>query len=61
MNKQKLLNQIMAMRVSLDVLQEEVMKMQDEPRCPHENKRNLTTMGGPEEWICSDCGYHYKE
>jgi transposase-like protein len=28
--------------------------------CKHENKLNLTTMGGPERWKCKDCGFEYE-
>jgi transposase-like protein len=61
MNKAKLLNQITAIRVMLDNLEEEVRKEKDKPQCDHRNVRNLTTMGGPEEWICKDCGEHYRD
>lgn len=62
MDKQKLMNQLMVMRVTLDSIFEEVLKMQDQPQCDHpeEKRTNLTTMGAPEEWRC-ECGYHFKE
>lgn len=61
MNKAATLNQINAIRTMLDALETEIRKEPDKPKCDHRNVRNLTTMGGPDEWVCKDCGFHYKE
>ena len=31
------------------------------PACAHRERRDLTTFGGGEHWICTDCGYEYQE
>lgn len=61
MNKAAILNQITAVRVMLDNIEAEIRKEPDNPSCDHRKVRNLTTMGGPEEWICEECQFHYKE
>lgn len=62
MNKASALNQINAIRTMLDALEIEVRKEPDPKKdCKHRNINNLTTMGGPDEWKCKDCGFHYKE
>jgi len=66
MNKAAVLNQIVAVRVMLDNIEAEIQKEKDtpdKPLCDHREVRNLTTMGGPEEWICQNpsCNLHYKE
>lgn len=61
MNKEAALNQINAIRTMCDVLEQEIRKEPDKSQCDHRDIRNLTTMGGPEEWICKNCNLHYKE
>jgi hypothetical protein len=29
--------------------------------CQHQNKIDMSTMGGGVHWICRDCGYQYVE
>lgn len=59
MSKQaKLLNQIAVIRVMLDNLEDEIG---GDLTCKHEHKKDLTTMGNSEEWICEDCGFHFKD
>ncbi|BBN97503.1 hypothetical protein [Sporolactobacillus terrae] len=60
MDKRKVLNQITAIRIALDTLEEEVNGAPG-TSCPHTHKKILTTMGGPEEWRCEDCGFHFVE
>ncbi|MGF9711716.1 hypothetical protein [Paenibacillus naphthalenovorans] len=65
MDLRSILNQITAIRVMLDNIEAEISKEQEQKsessNCQHRNIKNLTTMGGPDEWICKDCGLHYKE
>lgn len=63
MNKVAIMNQINAIRTMLDGIEVEIRKEPDKPQCDHREVRNLTTMGGPEEWICLNpkCKLHYKE
>lgn len=60
MDKRSILNQITAIRVMLDNVEKEVVKMDEPPQCDHRNIKNLTTMGGPDKWECRDCGYYYE-
>lgn len=61
-NKVAAMNQIYAMRTMLDAMEQEIMKEPNpQKECEHRNINNLTTMGGPDEWKCKDCGLHYKE
>lgn len=48
--------------LSLSLVEEmEKENQEEEEKCKHQNKINLTTMGGPEKWTCRDCGYEYVE
>lgn len=40
----------------------EELEKEEEEKCihPKEFRKNYTTMGGPEEWVCGLCGYHYQ-
>ncbi len=58
MNKQALINQLLSMRAQIDAA---LFLLTENDQCEHKNRINLTAMGGPEEWQCQDCGYHYKE
>jgi len=51
-------HQVMSMAASIEAA---LSLLDDEEKCEHKNRINLTVMGGPEEWQCRDCGYHYKE
>ena len=46
----------MATEAALAVLLED-----GHPDCTHDRKQDMTTMGGPEHWVCQDCGYEYEE
>lgn len=32
---------------------------EDECEHPKDQRENLTTMGGPDEWRCRSCGHHH--
>lgn len=40
---------------------EELEKEDDECNHPIHLRKNYSTMGGKEHWICGVCGYEYKE
>ena len=64
MNKDALLKQLYAVRANLEGLYATVdaalsiLAADDE--CQHKNRQSLTVMGGPEHWICRDCGFEYQ-
>lgn len=61
MDKRIIRNQITAIRVMLDNIERELEEAPQTQPCDHREIKNLTTMGGPEEWRCLQCGFHYKE
>ena len=64
MDKRTIESQLISMRhqvMSLAAAIEAALSVIEEEKCDHKNRINLTAMGGPEEWQCQDCGYHYKE
>lgn len=40
---------------------EELEKEEEQCNHPKKFRRNYTTMGGKEHWICEICGFEYKE
>lgn len=76
MNLEVLANQLLAMRATIDAALMLVMQQIDSTQpgttqspaqpgvttCLHRNRKNLTVMGGKEEWLCLEpgCGHHFK-
>jgi rubrerythrin len=64
-HKQVVFNQLMAMRAQVDammtLLAEELE--QEDSACPHPNnkRKSLSTLGGAEHWLCTECGYEFRE
>jgi ubiquitin C-terminal hydrolase len=62
--KEILIAQVFALRAQCDatlaVLGVQVVDESPE-ECEHpiDQRENLTTMGGPDEWRCRACGHHY--
>ncbi|WP_134705093.1 hypothetical protein [Ammoniphilus sp. YIM 78166] len=61
MNKEALINQLYSMRAQIDAALFLLHEEPSESKCSHQNRLNLTTMGGPEHWECKSCGFEYKE
>lgn len=61
--KETLLNIMYSMRLQIEGLISLLEEDQEEEECKHppQFRRNYTTMGGPEHWVCELCGYEYKE
>lgn len=64
MNKDALFAQLVSIRATIDAAIH-ILASEDEqqqpPKCEHKDRMNLTTMGGPEHWICKnpDCKYEF--
>ncbi len=69
-----LYNQFIAIRGVVDtalyLLHEELYGHEEDPvqdqktmqeTCMHKDVKSFTTLGGPEHWICRDCGFEYRE
>jgi hypothetical protein len=59
-----LIAQVWAMRTQCDATLAVLgvpMEGEEPADCEHpvDQRENLTTMGGPEEWTCRACGYHH--
>lgn len=59
MNKEALINQLFAMRATIDSAL--AILAEEENACKHENKIELTTFGGPKKFKCKDCDYEWTE
>lgn len=59
MNMEALKHQLISMRAQIDAAL--FLLQEHEPTCKHEVRLNLATLGGPNEWICKDCDFHFKE
>lgn len=57
-----LIHQLVSLRAQIDAMLTLATEEQ-ESTCSHpKNKRlSLTTLGGPEHWICKECDYEFKE
>lgn len=56
-----LIHQLVSLRAQIDAMLTLITDEQ-ESNCDHpRNKRlSLTTMGGPERWICKQCDYEFR-
>jgi len=69
MSRETMIHMLLAMRSQIDsmlaYLAEEDMKEMEKkpPVCNHPptKRKSYSTMGGPEEWVCLECGFHYNE
>lgn len=60
--KQALQNQLLSIRTSIDAVLFLIQEEEDQGcKHPAEYRKNLTTMGGPEKWICTLCGFEFEE
>jgi hypothetical protein len=57
MNQEALMNMLLSMRAQIDAAL--FLLQKDGQGCEHKNLLNLSTMGGPEKWICKDCNFEY--
>lgn len=63
--RKAILSQIYILRAQVDTIiaMIEELESNEDQKClhPKEQRINLTTMGGPEKWVCKICGYEYEE
>lgn len=66
-NKDALAKQLISLRAAIDaallLLGFDQGEKDYQLQCDHpkRDRKVLTTMGGPEHWICQNCGFEYKE
>lgn len=62
--RKSILSQMYILKAHMETIVYMIEELEkEEEQCPHPKKfrRNYTTMGGPEHWVCELCGFEYKQ